>query len=191
MSEVCSRCWRAHRSQALVRGRASEPQQRSVATATEFHGLRYGMGYARTTGRKDGSGADGRALEFSIAACHVLCRELHTEERAVLPILMDPMSQSRLSSTQIPRELFISLTTAPHLQFFRQSETPCESTVVGYQAFASLLGPASPQSYVRPTHDRVPTPRLFQNAALVSIRKDKDLQRPTVWTIACFWSCSV
>ena len=113
MSEVCSRCWRAHRSQALVRGRASEPQQRSVATATEFHGLRYGMGYARTTGRKDGSGADGRALEFSIAACHVLCREIHTEERAVLPILMDPMSQSRLSSTRIPRELFISLTTRP------------------------------------------------------------------------------
>jgi hypothetical protein len=31
-----------------------------VASATKYHSLRYGMGYARTTGRKDGLGAGGR-----------------------------------------------------------------------------------------------------------------------------------
>jgi hypothetical protein len=48
---------------SLVVGVASKPGERGEQQQRLVHGLRYGMGYARTTGRGDGLGADGRILK--------------------------------------------------------------------------------------------------------------------------------
>src|SRR6266404_2967645 len=44
-------------------GRVGEPQQRLGAAAPKFHGLTYGVVYARTTGRRDGFGIGDRDLK--------------------------------------------------------------------------------------------------------------------------------
>ena len=44
----------------LEEGERDERQQRLVALAIRPHGLSYGMGYAWTTGRRDGLGASGQ-----------------------------------------------------------------------------------------------------------------------------------
>src|ERR1700730_5998183 len=78
MSEVCSRQWRGHRSWALGWRSAGSGQGFSLCARFFLsgssplgasrrsrcdrlvHGQRYDMGYARTTGRRDGLGAAGR-----------------------------------------------------------------------------------------------------------------------------------
>ena len=68
---------------ALVALMAIERQQRFR------HSLRYGMGYARTTGRRYGLGAGGRNLRIP-----------HHEERSAIP----PLAKRRVSFTLLKIE---------------------------------------------------------------------------------------